>query len=331
MSQAVWLSWENHRRSREMARALDIPFRVIDTSKGPFWRILYPAVPLIRSFFILLTIDARTVVVQNPSLLLTTLACLIKPIRRYYLVQDLHSYFSWDLPPGLRTMVYKALSRFCLRRADLTIGTNEPLKNVIEGMGARGYVLQDPIPAFAPMNGHTPSDERRIVFICTYADDEPVDEVFAAARMLNGEAKFFVTGRIPKGMKTWSVPPNVVLTDFLSETDYLKLLHNADGVLALTTREHTLLCGAYEALAFRKPLILSSKRALREYFGDSMIYVENDARSIAEGVRKLYSAKPFFDRHADDLSHKLEREWPARFEGLRTAVLNAAPPAVSRN
>jgi glycosyltransferase involved in cell wall biosynthesis len=320
---AVWISWDDHRRSRVMSRELEVPFEVIRRSKIPVIGVL---VTLARTVRALSRTSADTVVVQNPSLLLTTTACAMKRRKGFRVVQDLHSYFSLHIHRGvgLRGKVYRLLSRYCIRNADVTIVTNPELKSVIEECGGRGLVLQDAIPTFASSNGHTPAAERRIVYVCTYSEDEPVKEVLEAGRLLDGETKIFVTGRIPEGLRTWSIPQSVKLTDFLSERDYLELLAGSDAVMALTTRDHTLLCGAYEGLAFKKPLILSDKAALRSYFGSNIIYVENTAGSIVDGIRKFYSAKPFFDRHAADLASTLARDWTGLFSELRSFVYRTA-------
>lgn len=316
---AVWISWDNHRRSREMSRELDVPFTVIRRSKIPVVGVL---VTLARTIRLLSKTEADTVIVQNPSLLLTTVACAMKKRRGFRVVQDLHSYFSLHIHKGvgLRGKVYRALSRYCIRHADVTVVTNPELKRVIENCGGRGLVLQDAIPSFPQAKGPAKDSERRVVYVCTYSEDEPVKEVLEAGRRLGGETTIYVTGRIPASLRTWSVPAGVKLTDFLSDQDYLDLLSGADAVMALTTREHTLLCGAYEGLAFKKPLILSNKAALRSYFGDKTLYVDNTAGAIVEGIRNLYSAKPFFDRHAADLASTLARDWTGRFSELRSFV-----------
>ena len=317
---AIWYSWDDHRRSRELSRELDIPFEVIRRSKIP---VLGNLITMVRTARLLLNTKAKTVITQNPSLLLTTVACLVKKRAGFRLVQDLHSYFEYHIIKGVgfRGKVYRLLSLFCIRHADLTVITNPPLKSLIETLGGRGFVLQDLIPTFPPRNGHRLSQERKIVYVCTYSEDEPVTEVFEAGRLLNGETTIHVTGRIPARMRAWPVPAGIKLTDFLPESEYLDLLASADAVMALTIREYTLLCGAYEGLAFQKPLILSDMMALKDYFGDKMIYVDNKAAAIADGIRKLYSAKPFFDRHAAELALNLAHDWPKRFEDFRTFVL----------
>lgn len=317
---AIWYSWDDHRRSRELSRELDIPFQVIRRSKIP---LIGDLVTLIRTVRLLLKTKAETVVTQNPSLLLTTTACLVKKRAGFRLVQDLHSYFEYHIHKGVgfRGKVYRLLSRYCIKHADLTVITNPALKTLIESLGGRGLVLQDVIPTFPSKDGQRKSEERRIVYVCTYSEDEPVPEVFEAGRLLNGEATIYVTGRIPAAVRTWAVPPGIKLTDFLPESEYLDLLAGADAVMALTIREYTLLCGAYEGLAFQKPLILSDMMALKEYFGDKMIYVDNKAPAIVEGIRKLYAAKPFFDRHAADVASSLRHDWRGRFEEFRRYVV----------
>ncbi|MBV9080303.1 MAG: hypothetical protein JO102_04195 [Elusimicrobia bacterium] len=317
---AIWLSWENHRRSRELSRLLDVPFEVI--RKAPVKR-LNPWWPAFVSLCTLLLTDADTVIVQNPSLLLTSIACWLKPFKKYRLIQDLHSYFAQhiDVARGARAKVYRFLSRYCIARADLTIVTNRALKDLIDSLGGRGFVLQDAIPAFPDGRARPREVERAaVVYICTYSDDEPIREVFDAAARLEDVADVYVTGRIPRTLKTWRLPSNVHLTDFLPEEDYLALLRSADAIIGLTTREYTLLCGAYEGLAMRKPLILSNTESLKEYFGEMMVYVENEGPSIADGVRRLLASKPYFDRHLPDFVSELEKSWNERFKHLKDFV-----------
>jgi glycosyltransferase involved in cell wall biosynthesis len=325
---AIWLSWEDHRRSRVLANALGVPLRVFPAPKAKW---LYPLLPAIRSLFVLLSLRERTVVVQNPSLVLTALTCLLKPIKGFRVVQDLHSYFFLHIERGvgLRGKVYRALSRYCIRNADVTVVTNPELKAVIEHNGGRGMVLQDAIPRFGHVNGNGMAETGgpSIVFVCTYSADEPVQEVIEAARRLNGAAQIYVTGRTPKWMTAETLPSNLHPTGFLPEQEYLRLLKNCDGVMVLTTREHTLLCGAYEGLAFRKPVILSNKAALRNYFGPEIIYVENDAASLEDGVRRLLAAKESYAIKAERLVQSLKNNWVAAFEAFQSAVAGAAPEA----
>lgn len=308
MSDALFVSWHDHRRSRELARMLGIPFVVL--GGGRMRQALQTVALLLRG-------RARVLVVQNPSLLLASIACALMRIGRKQVIQDLHSYFSLHVHQGrgLRGMTYRALSLFCIRRATLTVVTNAELRRVVEHYGGRAMVLQDAIPQVSAKPAALP--HRAVVFVCTYSADEPVGEVVRAARLVPQDIRVYVTGRPPAGMRERRLPANVILTGYLPEAEYLSLLSSADAVMALTTRDYTLLCGAYEGLAFQKTLILSDKRALRDYFGDAAVYVPNEAASIARGIVQACARD---HSRVAAVVERLQAGWQGAFADLRKAV-----------
>ncbi|MGQ0645177.1 MAG: glycosyltransferase [Elusimicrobiota bacterium] len=315
----AWLSWERHRRTVQLASALGAELRILPKSRR---RIFNPWAPMFKSLIALLFSRVRLIFVQNPSLALTTLACAVKPLKGYKLVADLHSYFTLHVhrAVGLRNKVYKALSRFCIRRADLTIVTNEPLKAMVESLGGRAYVLQDKLPLLPSGERKPLRGRRNVAFVCTYSADEPLAEVLEAARGLEEGVCLYVTGRFPRGFTRTGLPANVELTGFLEEEDYASLLTSADAVMVLTTREHTLVCGGYEAMALGKPLILSNKRALRDYFGPAAVYVDNDAASIRRGMTEAVERAAELENRTRDAAQKLRSDWKERFAGLARAL-----------
>jgi glycosyltransferase involved in cell wall biosynthesis len=94
-----------------------------------------------------------------------------------------------------------------------------------------------------------------------------------------------ITGR-PKGPAAEMARdfPRVRLSGFVSHEDYLRMLAKARVVVDLTTREDCLVCGAYEAMALGRPLVVSDTRALRELLQDAAVYAENRASPIAAAV-----------------------------------------------
>jgi glycosyltransferase involved in cell wall biosynthesis len=262
------------------------------------------------------------VIVPNPSLALAVTTCLIKRVKGYRVVQDLHSYFYQTLttPRDLHDRIYAPLSRYCLRQADLSIVTNEFLREAIERLGARSVVLQDRIPDLAPAESVPLAGRSNVVFICTYSEDEPLDAVFKAAALVPEGMHIYVTGRVPRTSSRWTIPENVHLTGYLADADYARLLSSADVVLALTTRDHTLLCAAYEAIALGKPLVMSDTRALREYFTKGVVYTQNDARALSvaleEATRRRAGLRAEILRFKDDLA----RPWAERFAHVRGKV-----------
>src|SRR5688572_1104020 len=100
-TEGIWLTWDNHRRTRELAKAMGMEVNVID--RGP-WGFLDPGVPLLKTLITLCQLQTRVVITQNPSLLLTAVVAAFKPLKGYMFVQDLHSYFAQHMvrPTTLR-------------------------------------------------------------------------------------------------------------------------------------------------------------------------------------------------------------------------------------
>jgi glycosyltransferase involved in cell wall biosynthesis len=309
-----WLTWQRHRRTVQLARRLKARLHVFEPVPG-----LHPAWTWLRTVAHLLTRRSSVLVVQNPSLLLTATACFLKRWTADALIVDLHSYFSLhiDRARGLRNRLYQKLSRYCLRRADLTIVTNEELRRVVGRYGGRGRVLQDALPRF-PGPGRRPRVAAfQVVFVSSFSADEPMEDVFKAAEDFDpAEFRLYVTGRPDRAARERPLPACVELTGFLDEADYLALLNSADALLTLTTREHTLLCGAYEGIALGKPLIISDKKALRDYFTRGVVYVDNTASGIAAGLRQAARERARLEHEIQDLSQDLAQDWDRRFARL---------------
>ena len=78
------------------------------------------------------------------------------------------------------------------------------------------------------------------------------------------------------------------------------------AMMDLTTLEDCLLCGAYEAVAAAKPLVISNTRALADYFGATVVLTENAPEPIAASIQRAYAQR-------DELAH-MTREWSGRNE-----------------
>jgi len=217
------------------------------------------------------------------------------------------------------------MSNYTLRRADLTIVTNEAVAAVVESKGGRALVLQDVLPTLQPAASSLPEIRARVarvVYICSFLSDEPVEEMLAAAARLGEQFPVYVTGRVTKQFQDLarSAPPNVIFTGFIPEEDYLSLLGAADVVVVLTKRENTLLCGAYEGVSLRKPLVLSNQAVLRDYFTKGVVLTENTPDSIEAAIRRAVRER---ERLAGELSEfvpELRADWSSRFAGLKARL-----------
>lgn len=177
------------------------------------------------------------------------------------------------------------IQRFFTRRAIATLVTNEHLRDVVQGYGGHAVIVPD-VPTEQRSPGpKTLPDGFNLVFVASYGNDEPVAEVVEAARLLDG-VNVHITGK-PKGEAKRildDAPNNVFRTGFLSREDYVATIANADAVLALTTRDHTMQRAAYEAIYLGTPVVVSDWPVLRDNFSGGAVFTHNDAASLRDAI-----------------------------------------------
>ena len=257
---------------------------------------------------ILLKEKAKVVYVQCPSIFLATLLILIRPFFSFFLVVDQHN--ETVRPFNYQYGLYRAICIFIIRNADLNIVTNENLKNDIENKGGEAVVLHDKIPCFPDMPKRILGPGKNIVFICTYSPDEPFNEVFNAAALLPKDYILHVTGNSKKiDIDGLSLPENIRITGFLSEDDFLSLLISCDAIIDLTYMDDCLVCGAYEAVALGKPMMLTDTNILRNVFNKGVVYCQNNPESIRYAVIELFSKIDSMKVEVEKLKHEMMDAW----------------------
>jgi glycosyltransferase involved in cell wall biosynthesis len=327
MAAPLWIAWERQRRTLELSSRLGCRLRIFE-HRGP-GVLRYPWSAL-RTALLLSRERPSLVVVQNPSMALAALACACKRLFGFALVVDRHSNFllARRRRDDWKARLFLALSRYTLRNADLTLVTNGEIADRVLAAGGRPFVLPDPYPdvACAPPPPARPVPEA--VFVCSWAEDEPIAEMMAACEALRGEAVVRATGR-PKPRHSALLgrkPGNFLPTGFLADADYLRLLAGADAVVVLTTMPSTLLCGAYEALALGKPLLLSGSRALREYFTAGAVHLEtHHPEEIARKLRLLLARRAELRQQGIAFLEASRAAWRSRREELGRLLEALAP------
>jgi len=245
-------------------------------------------------------------------------------------VVDRHTTFllnrKYRLSPWLVT--FKLLNRITLRFADVTIVTNDFLAQLVFEYGGRPYVLQDKLPELEAAAEDTyPVAEgvRTVLFPSSFAEDEPIGEILdGVARVEDPPLHLYVTGRVERAPRDMvrRAPPNVTFTGFLPDDEYLSLLQSVDVVLVLTTAEHTMLCGCYEAVSAGKVLVTSDKKVLRNYFRGA-IFVDNTAPSIAEALDRPNHEMVESRERMVSLREDLRDSWAERAKGLEALIEGA--------
>lgn len=237
----------------------------------------------------------EVVIVQTPPIFAALIVAAWCKIRggtgrsgqRVSYVLDCHTGTFYD--PRWRWAL--PLLRLLARQAAVTLVASEAALGILQDWRARGLFLMDGLPSLSPPTGTVGYEgESRIAVIGSFAADEPVVEMFAAARLLP-EVRFYFSGN-PGRMTAGQLarkPENVVLTGFLSDSAYSGLLRNVHGLVVLTKDPNVLNCGAYEALAVGKPVVVSDWPQMRRRFTCGFIFVNNTPEAIASGVKKMLS------------------------------------------
>jgi glycosyltransferase involved in cell wall biosynthesis len=222
-----------------------------------------------------------------------------------------HTRWRWLMP----------LTRAVLARVDVVVVTCEHLRQRVAAWGVPAVVIGDVPVHFSAGRAPVPCDGPRVVVVNTFSVDEPVEAVCAAAAMLP-EARFFVTGDLRYARAAWlkQRPANLTFTGFLPEEDYAGLLRAADVVVVLTTYDHTMQRGAYEALALGKPLVTSDWPLLRATFSRGSVYVRNQPADIASGVRRALAEQQRLSGEMCSLQGERAALFAARLQELLRAA-----------
>jgi len=315
MLKRAWITWETQRRSIELSRALNCDLYLFE-----YTGILRYPKCVLKTISVLSKNKYNVVFVQNPSMILAAVVCFCKILFRKVIIVDRHSTFKINTEAKWRIsyLVYKILNSFTLKYADLTIVTNQYLNNLVEISGGRAFVLPDKIPAFPLLTPRKLLGKYNVLFVCSYAKDEPVIEVIAAMFKLKETGIFlYVTGNFKKIDEAVinSAPSNVIFTGYLSDSDYAEMLQSVDAVMVLTTSDHTMMCGCYEAVSVGKPLVTSNKELLLEYFHGS-VFVENNKDDIARGILDVMNQYNMYFNNSRLLKCAIEESWLLLFDDL---------------
>lgn len=286
MNGISFITWyPSCRRSDSIARELGGVSHLIHYLgfKQPLHAPFKYALQTASTWFRLLRERPRVVLVAAPPIFAVLGVWLYCVLFRARFVIDAHTgvfddaRWTWMLP----------LTRFLARRAAGCVVTNEHLAARVREWGANVVVIGDVPVEFVETAPAGLGEGFHIVVINSFSVDEPLAELVEAASRLP-EVQFHVTGN-PKSARIplpTHLPANLRFTGWLSDEGYAGLLRAADAVVCLTTHDHTMQRGAYEAMALEKPLVTSDWELLRNTFSRGTLHVANEGAAIAEGIRQ---------------------------------------------
>jgi hypothetical protein len=310
-NQGIWVAWESHRRSRELAQELGLEIHEL-LFNGPY--MIRALVLCWRTILLLRRNRPGVLVVQNPSMILAALAGLLRPLFGYFLVIDRHSNFKLHTTGSLslKYKAFHALSGYSIRKADLTIVTNQVLCRLVDQQGGCGFVLPDKFPELPRAQVRSLGPGHHILYVCSFDEDEPVEAVLAAAELLREDFRFHVTGNFRKpGWKeiVSSAPANVRFMGFVAEDEYQSMLVSCQVVVTLTNLPHIMQCGAYEAVAAGTPLVFGPDQAMVEYFSRGCLSTELDPASIAQAIGAAAGDRTRLGAEIRNLRQERDADW----------------------
>ena len=207
------------------------------------------------------------------------------------------------------------------QRAAATIVSNDHLGERVRANGGRVVVVPDvPIRFDLEQFSSATASDFEVVCVTSFDRDEPIHAMVEAARRVQ-DTQFLMTGDASKARRIvqTALPPNLRLTGFVDTQTYGRLLRNAGVVVALTTNDHTMQRGAYEAIYQGTPVIVSDNPLLKREFDEGAIHVDNSPEAIATAVQRIR------DAHAEykDAAMRLRTRKTHRWEQTKDALLDA--------
>jgi glycosyltransferase involved in cell wall biosynthesis len=319
----LWIDWGRNVRSQTLSRRLKVALEEISGDGGRLRRYIRG---VRRTVAIIKNRRPDVVIATNPSIVLGFLLLFLRRSYGFMLVSDAHH-------AGVRAFneawLLQRLLDFHNARVDLAVVTNESQARFLSSLGTRAYVCQDPLPDLpkARQSSITTGD-RSALLVCSFGPDEPYEAVFEAFAGLQKDGfTLFVSGNYKKAKTDLSRFPWVRLLGFLPTDQYYEYLLSVSVVIDLTTREDCLVCGAYEALAAEKPLIVSRTLALKDYFGEAAVLTDNTSEAIRESVLAAFARREELARKAKDWVARNNPYMDERVAGLRALLIGSTQAA----
>lgn len=280
MSKFVWIVWEKQIRNKTLSSGIDASLYELvygDTGIKRYFRCIKATLSILRME------RPYVVFAPNPSIVLTLMLLISRKFFGFVFVSDAHY---GGIISYVNIPFFQNLLDLCNRSAELVIVTNLVHAMHVQNIGGSAFVLEDPLPNLNQYKCDESRAGKNVFFICSFDLDEPYDEVFKAEKKLRKEGfVLYVSGNYKKAEICSDDYPTIRFLGYAPEHIFYKHLFMSNVVIDLTNNENCLVCGAYEAMAACKPIVLSDTYALREYFTAGALFAEHNCYSIANAIK----------------------------------------------
>ena len=327
MGRRLWITWETHRRSAELADAFGCDYQCIDMPDAHplvrYWKSGWATWSRLRRD------RPEAVFVQCPSIFLAVLVAFARSFGDFKYVIDAHNAVPNYLRRG--TWLHRALARYACSRADLVIVTNDQLAEPIRQLRGTPAILTDKIPQIPqhPLPERFASRARPLItLISTFAWDEPIESFLEAVAPMEEAFTVVVTGKRSKAGELLRMESDkIAFADFLPEEEFIGLIRGSDLIVDLTIDELILVCGAYESVAVGVPVLLGDFEVTRSTFSSGCLYARDDAPAYRAALQQFFRNPEGFRREMAAFRPEFEARWQRQFDAIEEVLSGRPRPA----
>ncbi|MEN3044864.1 MAG: glycosyltransferase [Candidatus Hydrothermales bacterium] len=318
----IFISWTHgaSRRTDSLAKYIDFKvFRFSLFPRRPLFALLKYPIQLIVSFYFLLKKRPKIVAIEFCTPFIGILGYIYKLLFKKPYIVDLHS----GPIVSKKWSFLKPLTNLILINSDVIILHEETIKEKIHFKKEKNlFVLNDPPITFEDFSlgfNKVIKEKDYFVFPASGDSDEPIEEIIKISSLLS-DFNFVITGNVKSTHK--KIPKNLIFTGYLSQSDYYSVLKNSRAVISLTDWDYTLTCSSLEGLIFEKPVIVSNKVALKNFFKSAALYVENKCDSIIKGIKKLNLNYSYYSDEIRKLKREYILKWSENLKLLKDLIFS---------
>ena len=215
-------------------------------------------------------------------------------------------------------------ARYLLKKAEFVFVHNQDVSKYAADMSIIATVLRDPLPKVPSSIGDSYlakyglQKKAYVLAPWNFASDEPIAEMFHAATDMP-DIKIVMTWfpeRLSKELIE-NKPSNVIFTGYIDVDEFNEIFANAMAAIILTTREGTQPSGASEAIALGVPLVISDLETTRMLYKDAPMYVENNSKSIVNGIESMCKNIKIYECNIMKLNENYQSELNAEINDVK--------------
>ncbi|MDA8789382.1 glycosyltransferase [Pseudomonadales bacterium] len=307
----IFISWERHRRTRTLAKKINIPLFEIVYSGNSIFRYSYCIIKTVKT---ILNNSPKVIIVQTPSYVLAFFCTLLKQIFGFKLVVDAHNGVTYRLnkqPSLTRWFVERSV-----KNADLIVVTNDTVFPILDKYETKRALLPDcipDIPKHPPPKQYLHHTLPAITVISSFQHDEPIQLILDAFLESNqaSKAHLFVTGRLPEkhAYDYYLQKNNITFTGYLSFEDFDGLISNSNLLIDISTDPTVLVCGGYEAMAVEVPCVVSSSSSSKSVFESGFLYSRISTEDCRRAIEDYFLSPKVYQRDIKAYKAVFNTKW----------------------